>query len=78
MFEPPQQHKGNVARALFYFSTKYKLAIDPNEEAVLRKWASEDPVDVEEMHRNDEIEKAQHSRNPFIDFSELINNISDF
>jgi deoxyribonuclease I len=78
VFEPPQDHKGNVARALFYFSIKYKLAIDPNEEAVLRKWSSEDPVDQEEMVRNDEIEKVQHSRNPFIDFPQLSDNISDF
>ena len=78
VFEPPQHHKGNVARALFYFSTKYKLTIDKNEEAILRKWALEDLVDDEEMLRNDEIEKVQHSRNPFIDFPELVNNISDF
>lgn len=78
VFEPPQVHKGNVARALFYFSVKYKLQIDKNEEAILRKWAEQDPVDEEEMLRNGEIEKVQHSRNPFIDFPEIANNISDF
>lgn len=78
VFEPPQHHKGNVARALFYFSIKYQLAIDKNEEAFLRRWTSEDPVDEEELVRNDEIEKVQHSRNPFIDFPELVNKISNF
>lgn len=78
VFEPPQIHKGNVARALFYFSVKYKLPIDKNEETILRKWTSEDPVDDEEMLRNDEIQKVQQSRNPFIDFPELVESISDF
>jgi endonuclease I len=78
VFEPPQQHKGNVARALFYFSVKYKLTIDKNEEAALRKWNQEDPVDAEEILRNDEIEEVQHSRNPFIDFPELSQNINNF
>lgn len=78
VFEPPQDHKGNVARALFYFSIKYNLAIDPNEETVLRRWSSEDPVDEEEMLRNDEIEKIQHSRNPFIDFPELATSVNDY
>ncbi len=78
VFEPPQVHKGNVARALFYFSVKYKLAIEKNEEVILRKWHNEDPVDEEERLRNDEIEQVQHSRNPFIDYPELAAKISDF
>lgn len=78
VFEPPVNHRGNVARALFYFSTKYDLPIDPNEEAALRKWHREDPVDDEEMNRNNEIFAAQGSRNPFIDYPELVDRISDF
>lgn len=78
IFEPPQDHKGNVARALFYFSVKYGLRIDPIEEATLRKWAQEDPVDDEEMRRNNEIQKVQVSRNPFIDYPDLADRIQDF
>lgn len=78
VFEPPQDHKGNVARALFYFSIRYDLPIDPREEAVLRVWNNEDPVDAEEMRRNEEIFKAQGNRNPFIDFPELADRIADF
>ncbi len=78
IFEPPQIHKGNVARAIFYFSIKYNLSIDPNEEATLRRWNKADPVDDEEMSRNTEIEKVQHSRNPFVDFPELSDRIGDF
>ncbi|MNK07450.1 Extracellular ribonuclease precursor [compost metagenome] len=78
IFEPPSNHKGNVARALFYFSTKYDLPIDPNEEATLKKWHHEDPVDEEEMNRNIAIFEAQGSRNPFIDYPELADRVSDF
>lgn len=78
VFEPPTEHKGHVARALFYFSTRYEIAISPQEEEMLRKWDVEHPVDAEEMERNDGIYKIQGNRNPFIDFPELSKQISDF
>lgn len=78
IFEPPQDHKGNVARALFYFSVRYDLPIDPIEEAYLRKWNKEDPVDEEEARRNEEIFKQQGNRNPFVDFSEIVDSIENF
>jgi endonuclease I len=37
IFEPPANHKGNVARALFYFAVRYQMHINPSEEAYLRK-----------------------------------------
>src|SRR5690606_29294742 len=55
VFEPPMNHKGNVARALFYFSIRYGLRIDRNQEAALREWHELDPVDAEEIERNLEI-----------------------
>lgn len=78
IFEPPQNHKGNVARALFYFATRYKLSIYKAEEDVLRRWHQEDPVDQDERDRNEEIFTLQNNRNPFIDFPELVERISDF
>ena len=77
-FEPPAAHRGNVARALFYFSTRYRLSISKVEEYFIRKWHVEDPVDEFEMARNNEIHKIQGDRNPFIDHPELVNYISDF
>ena len=77
-FEPPTEQKGNVARALFYFSVRYKIKIRPTEEAYLRDWHIEDPVDQFEIERNGEILKLQGNRNPFIDLPELVNLISDF
>lgn len=78
VFEPPANHRGNVARALFYFSLRYDLPITPNEEATLKKWSKEDPVDEDEIRRNEEIFKTQSNRNPFIDFPNLEDRISDF
>ena len=77
-FEPPQNHKGNVARALFYFSIRYEIPIADFEEVVLRQWNLLDPVDDEERARNDAIEMIQGNRNPFIDDSDLANFITDF
>ncbi len=77
-FEPPTNHKGNVARAIFYFSTRYKLPISQEEEHYLKLWHKEDPVDQEEQTRNDQIMKIQGNRNPFIDMPELVDLISDF
>jgi endonuclease I len=78
IFEPPTAHKGNVARALFYFSIRYRLHIDPQEEAFLKKWHQQDPVDSDELDRNEQIYKIQGNRNPFIDHPELVSLISDF
>lgn len=78
VFQPPKNHRGNAARAIFYFSVRYDLPIDPNEEFFLRQWHKEDPVDDEEMQRNEEIYKLQRNRNPFIDHPELVDLISNF
>ncbi len=77
-FEVPDSHKGNVARAMFYFSTRYGLSIDPVQEKYLREWHQLDPVDEFEEWRNDEIAKFQKTRNPYIDYQELVAQIDDF
>lgn len=77
-FEPPADHKGNVARALFYFSVRYHIQISSDQEATLKRWHQEDPVDEAEMKRNNEIYQVQKNRNPFIDFPELVSTISNF
>ncbi len=78
VFEPPQPHKGHVARALFYFAARYDMKFSKAEEATLRKWHRDEPVDQEEIARNEEIYKLQGNRNPFIDFPELVDKISNF
>ncbi len=78
LFEPPTEHKGNAARALFYFSIRYKIKIPASEEEVLKRWHTLDPVDDAEMIRNNSIQYAQGNRNPFIDYPELVNSINKF
>ncbi len=74
-FEPPTEHKGNVARAIYYFSTRYKMDIDAIQAKYLKIWNDEDPVDQEELERNEKIMKMQGNRNPFVDFPELVNRL---
>jgi len=52
--------------------------IDNDEEAVLRKWHIEDPVDDFERARNNRIENNQGNRNPFVDRPDFVENITDF
>jgi len=77
-FEPPNEHKGNVARALFYIAVRYDLEISEHEEAFLREWNKFDPVDEAEMARNNAIELIQGNRNPFIDDAEHADFIENF
>lgn len=77
-FEPPQSHKGNVARALFYFSIRYDIEIPEHEEVILRLWNIEDPADESEKRRNETIESIQGNRNPFIDDADLVELITNF
>lgn len=74
-FEPPTEHKGNVARAIYYFSTRYKMKIDEVQVKYLKIWNEEDPVDEAEVERNDKIMQLQGNRNPFIDYPGLINRL---
>jgi deoxyribonuclease-1 len=77
-FQPPHQHRGNIARAMFYFSTRYQIKIDATQEYYFKKWHREDPVDQQERDRNETIYSIQNNRNPYIDMPELVDTISDF
>ncbi len=78
VFEVRRQHRGNVARSMFYFATVYNQKIDDKQEKVLRKWHKEDPVDANEIARNDKVEALQNNRNPYVDHPEYVDMISDF
>ncbi len=77
-FEPPSKSKGNIARAMFYYSFRYNEPIEFYEEQFLKKWHEEDLVDDMERRRNDLIEEAQGNRNPFIDYPQLVKSVDDF
>lgn len=77
-YTPPPAHRGNVARSLFYFAMRYNLGISSKEEATLRRWHKDDPVDAAEKIRHEKIAKHQFVRNPFVDHPQIVDLISDF
>ncbi|MFT5261326.1 MAG: hypothetical protein ACI8YQ_000048 [Polaribacter sp.] len=74
VFEPREDHKGNVARAMFYFYTMYKAQADAEDpiffeeqKEILCDWHLLDPVDQNEWTRNGLISIYQEGKkNPFI------------
>lgn len=72
-FEPPEAHKGDVARAMFYFHTIYRNevnAADPgffeSQRETLCEWHAADPVDDMEYERTQKIAFYQGNPNPFV------------
>ncbi|MEZ4434279.1 MAG: endonuclease [bacterium] len=78
VFQTRAETRGDVARIVFYFSVRWGKPIADHEEAALRRWMREDPVDDEERARNDRVEGIQGNRNPFIDCPALVERIDDF
>jgi hypothetical protein len=76
--EPTSSSKGDIARAMFYFSTRYNKPISEAEEEVLRMWHNEDPVSQREIELNQRVYEIQNIRNPYIDYPELVNMIDNF
>lgn len=76
-FEPRDEHKGNVARAMFHFAAAHEPMVDAAQEAVFRRWHVDDPVDEAERERNDQAARFQGSRNPFIDYPDLVERVAD-
>ncbi|MGV3538494.1 MAG: endonuclease [Rufibacter sp.] len=80
-FEPREVHKGNLARAVFYFYTMHEGQSFDSGKGVpsavgdmqtLYQWHLQDPVDARERERNDRIQRVQGNRNPYIDYPELV------
>jgi len=74
LFEPREDHKGNVARAVFYFFAMYEeeaLEADPDffesQRTTLCEWHEQDPIDLLEWERTYLIADYQDNQpNPFI------------
>lgn len=77
-FEVRPEKRGDIARAIFYFSVRYDLRIAVKEETALRDWHASDPPDDFEKGRNDAVFRHQNNRNPFIDRPDFVAKISDF
>ncbi len=85
VFEPIDEYKGDIARALMYVSVRYYQqdnswgTSDMSNKSVIKDWAmtmllrwhEDDPVDEKELNRNNAVYNIQHNRNPFIDYPEF-------
>ena len=85
LFEPQDNLKGNVARAMLYFMVRYhnrhifrktdKEHFWNSRIAMFLQWNREDPPDEWELARNQRVERFQGNRNPFIDEPDLADRI---
>lgn len=83
VFQPPAAVRGNIARGLLYFYTRYNqsrpadytLDAFRKELPTLLRWSRQDPVDDAERWRNEAVFQVQHNRNPFVDHPEWIDAI---
>lgn len=70
-FEPREDHKGDCARAIFYFYTMYPtqagVITSVGDLNTLYQWHLADPPSTKEMLRNDGVETYQGNRNPYVD-----------
>ena len=81
VFEPIDEYKGDIARALMYISVRYytednswstsgmtdKSVIKDWAIAMLLDWHNNDPVSEKEINRNNAVYGIQGNRNPFVD-----------
>ena len=69
-FEPREDHKGDVARSLFYFAVIYEeyadLAWFEGQVQALLAWHAADPVSPAEVARSGLIVTYQGNENPFV------------
>jgi len=88
VFEPIDDYKGDIARSMLYFATRYEDKVSSWSHAmidgtsdqvysdwfldVLLKWHEQDPVSQKEIVRNNAGYDFQGNRNPFIDHPEYV------
>lgn len=70
VFEPREEVKGDIARAIFYFYTMYSNVADDNffeeQKDILYDWHQDDPINQSEVNRTWDIADYQDYPNPFI------------
>ena len=79
-WEPREDRKGDIARAMFYFYTMYRPEADAEDNGYfdvqkdrLRVWHQEDPVDTREYERTCAIAPHQAGKvNPFVIDASLV------
>ncbi len=81
VFEPADESKGDIARALLYFHIRYNDSlIQQNVDMlpILMQWHYFDPPTQAELVRNDAVQGFQTNRNPFVDHPEFVERIWDY
>ena len=85
----PEQHRGDIARALMYMDIRYKslsledcnILLEGSKSTMgylseILYWHEQDPPNEEEMARNDRAcTRWQGNRNPFVDYPQLAQQI---
>lgn len=78
VFEPKEDHKGDLARSVFYFFTMYPEAagnisrlVDKGNVQLLYQWHLQDPVSEWERQRNQRIAEKQGNLNPYVSYPEI-------
>ncbi|MGB1206591.1 MAG: endonuclease [Chitinophagales bacterium] len=82
VFEPREDHKGNVARAMIYFYTIYRSqanSVDANffppQLDTFCDWHAQDPADEAEIAMTNFIKTRQGNANPFVLDPSLVNRL---
>lgn len=78
-FEPRDAQKGATARAMMYFVIRYQdySSHFSGQESILRQWHQQFPPSAAEKARNAAIYNVQNNRNPFVDYPQFVERISD-
>ncbi|MCK9557180.1 MAG: endonuclease [Candidatus Cloacimonetes bacterium] len=78
VFQVNPHFRGNTARAILYFHTRYGDSLTQggvNMLDTMIDWHYADPPDEAERNRNDMLYSFQGNRNPFVDRPEFVNRI---
>jgi endonuclease I len=80
VFEPRNAQKGKTARAMMYFVIRYQdySGHFGPQETLLRNWHNAYPPSASERQRNTDIFNVQNNRNPFVDYPQLEERITNF
>ncbi|HSD14244.1 MAG TPA: endonuclease [Flavobacterium sp.] len=88
IFEPINEFKGDIARMILYFATRYEdqvagwsytmfngtsnQVLTNTHLEILKQWHILDPVSQREIDRNNAVYARQNNRNPYIDHPEWV------
>lgn len=78
-FEPRNVQKGATARAMMYFVVRYRDYSNhfKGQQSILRQWHRQYPPQAAEKQRNNGIYALQNNRNPFVDYPQFSDRITD-